>query len=131
MTQRFIIDGRLPGQNEIYKALNSHRHSGSRQKKQWTQSIAWMAIGAHLKPVTGKCRVRFLWFEPNKRRDYDNIRAGAKFVLDGRVEAKVLEDDGWRVITGLEDQFYTDKDRPRIEVEIIEEANADRPERGN
>ena len=121
MMQRFIVEGRLPGKNEMDKASNSHRHAGSRMMKTMTHSVAWMAMGASLKPVEGKCRIRFLWHEPNRRRDMDNIRAGAKFILDGLVWAKILPDDGWRVITGLEDRFLVDKQRPRIEVEIIEE----------
>jgi Holliday junction resolvase RusA-like endonuclease len=80
-----------------------------------------MARAAGLEPVTGKCVVRCLWFEKDKRRDPDNIRVGIKYILDGLVEAGVLPTDGWKYITGLEDRFYVDKERPRVEIEIIEE----------
>ena len=118
--QSFEIPGRLPGQNDMTQANRSHRYAGSSQKKKWTTVVHLAALAAGIKPV-GRCRIRYRWYEPNRRRDLDNIRSGSKFILDGLVVAGVLEDDGWRVITGLEDTFSVDKKNPRIIVEIIEE----------
>jgi len=72
--------------------------------------------------VKGKCVVRFLFFEKNKRRDPDNISSIArKSILDGLVKAGILPTDGWKCIAGLEDRFHIDNQRPRVEVEIIPE----------
>jgi Holliday junction resolvase RusA-like endonuclease len=119
--QRLIIEGALPSLNEIIAAAKSHWAAYAKEKRQRTTSIALLATIAKLKPVSGPCVVRCLWYEKDRRRDPDNVRVGMKFVLDGLVEAGVLPSDGWAVITGLEDRFYVDKERPRIEVEIIPE----------
>ena len=120
--QRFTVKGRLPGQNEMIKAAKIGRRGGaySSEKKKLTTSVALMALSAGLTPVEGRCFIRFLWHEPNKRRDYDNIRAGAKYILDGLVEAGIIQDDGWRCVTGLDDRFFKDKEDPRVVVQIIE-----------
>jgi len=54
------------------------------------------------------------------RRDRDNIAAGRKFVQDALVRCKVLQNDGWKEITGFSDDWAVDKARPRVEIEIIE-----------
>ena len=121
--QQFTVEGRLPGQNEMIASAKVGYRGGaySSKKKKLTKMVSWTAIAAKLKPVVGMCAIRFLWYEPNKRRDYDNIRAGAKYLLDGLVDSGIIEDDGWRCVTGLEDRFYSDKENPRVVVEIIEE----------
>lgn len=65
-------------------------------------------------------RILFRWYEPNKKRDLDNICSAKKFIQDALVKMGVLQGDGWRHIIGFSDEFYIDKDNPRIEVEIKE-----------
>ena len=61
----------------------------------------------------------YRWYEPNKRRDLDNVSSyGRKVIQDALVEVGVLKDDSWKQITGFTDAFYVDKKNPRIEVEI-------------
>jgi hypothetical protein len=119
--QRLVILGSFPGLNNIVETAKRHWAGYSTEKKKKTTSVAIMARAAKLKTVTGKCIVRCLWFEKDKRRDPDNIRVGIKYILDGLVEAGVLPTDGWKCITALEDRFHVDKERPRVEIEIIEE----------
>lgn len=119
--QRLVLLGVFPGLNNIIETAKKHWSGYSAEKKKLTTSVAIMAKVAKLKPVTGKCMVRCLWFEKDKRRDPDNIRVGIKYILDGLVEAGILPTDGWKCITGLEDRFHIDNQRPRVEVEIIPE----------
>src|SRR5699024_12666172 len=73
--------------------------------------------GVHIRrPVM----MRYLWVEPDRRRDRDNITAGRKFVQDALVRCKVLQNDGWKEIAGFSDDWAVDKARPRVEIEIIE-----------
>lgn len=66
--------------------------------------------------------VRYTWYEPNARRDKDNISGyGRKVIQDALVRGGFLAGDGWRDIIGFSDEFHVDRERPRIEVEIIEE----------
>ena len=66
--------------------------------------------------ITKPVIIRYRWYEPNNRRDLDNISSfGRKVIQDALVQTKVL-----RYITGFQDAFFVDKERPRIEVEIEE-----------
>lgn len=62
--------------------------------------------------------VKITWYEPNKRRDVDNVQFAVKFILDALVELKVLEDDNQKCITAISHEVKVDKDNPRIEVEL-------------
>jgi Holliday junction resolvase RusA-like endonuclease len=63
-------------------------------------------------------RLKFNWYMPNKKQDPDNISFQKKFVLDGMIKAKFLENDGWKQILGFSDYFDVDKDNPRVEIEV-------------
>ena len=63
----------------------------------------------------------YRWYEPNRKRDLDNISSfGRKVIQDALVESGVLADDGWKHIKGFSDEFYVDPCNPRIEVTITE-----------
>lgn len=90
------VPGPLPGMNEIVDAAKSGRgkfNAYSRMKSTWTGLVENLAKRAKLSCVPGPARVHFRWLERDKRRDPDNVTAGAKFVLDGLVKAGVLESD--------------------------------------
>jgi Holliday junction resolvase RusA-like endonuclease len=68
-----------------------------------------------------KVRIDYVWYEKNKKRDYDNISGfGRKVIQDALVENGVICNDGWKNISGFSDLFYVDKENPRIEVIITE-----------
>jgi Holliday junction resolvase RusA-like endonuclease len=60
----------------------------------------------------------FRWYEPNKKRDLDNICFAKKFILDALVSNEIIVADGWRCVKGFTDNFFIDKEKPRIEVDI-------------
>ena len=67
--------------------------------------------------------MEYLWVEPNRRRDLDNISSfGRKVIQDALVDTGVLKDDGWKYVVGFSDKFDVDKKNPRIEV-LIREAD--------
>ena len=45
---------------------------------------------------------------------------GRKVIQDALVKCGVLKDDGWDYVIGFTDQFFCDRNEPRIEV-LIEE----------
>ena len=111
------IPGRLPGLNEIIAAAKSHYAKYSNEKKEYTEEVAWLAKQARL-PRFEKAYLIITWFEPNGRRDPDNVMAGQKFILDGLVQAGVLPGDSQKYIQGIYHRFRVDRKNPRIEVEI-------------
>ena len=120
MIQRFEIKGRLPGANEYQAACRRFAKEGARMKREATEAVAWSAKVAHLKPMRAPVMVRITWIEPNMRRDKDNIRFGAKFVLDGLQEAGVIGNDNWKWIAGISDDYRVNTVDPRVIVELEE-----------
>lgn len=70
---------------------------------------------------TKKVFIQYTFFEPNTRRDKDNISGYFhKIFQDTLVECGCLEDDDWKHIHGMADYFEVDAKYPRIEI-VIEE----------
>ena len=88
--QRFTVIGRFPALNDIVAAAKQHWSAYSKEKAERTTYVGIMARAAKLTPITGRCMVRCLWYEKDKRRDPDNVRVGIKFILDGLVQAGIL-----------------------------------------
>lgn len=59
------------------------------------------------------------WYEPNDRKDIDNITFATKFIQDSLVRTGILEDDSRKYINQVNHTVFTDKENPRIEVEIL------------
>lgn len=119
MVKKFIIPGQLPNLNDYTKACRTNKFAGAKMKKD-AEKIVSAYISQQLKGVQfpGKVRIYFTWYEPNRRRDIDNVAFAKKFVLDALVSAGVLKSDGWNGVAGFTDVFMVDRHNPRIEVEI-------------
>ena len=122
MQHKFIIKGRLDGLNEYTSANRANPYKGGKMKKDNEEFVIWsirqQIRGLHINvPVV----LKYDFYEPNKRRDLDNISSFAhKVIQDALVKTNVLKNDGWNEIISYIDQFYLDKKNPRIEVTIVE-----------
>ena len=121
MGVKLIIPGRLPGLNDMIDAARGNKYEAARQKKENTELVMWYAKKAKL-PKMKRVNVSVVWYEPNEKRDPDNVEAGIKFLLDGLVSAGVLANDGRKQIGTIKHDVLVDKDKPRIEIEIEEVA---------
>ena len=124
MTATFTISGRMTGANEYIRELNSDRNAGNRIKRRETDRAAWSARAAHMPTFFRPVQVSFLWVEPNRRRDLDNVAFAKKFVLDGLVRAQVIANDTAACVTALHDRFAYDREHPRVEVTVTDEVGA-------
>lgn len=119
---KLIIHGKLDGLNNYISACRTNHYKGASMKahneKMVISEIYRQMRGQHFrKPVF----MRYTWYEPNRRRDLDNVSSfGRKVIQDALVKTHVLDNDGWKQIKGFSDAFYVDAKRPRIEVEIEE-----------
>lgn len=113
------IKGRLPSLNEYTRACRGSKYTGAKMKKEAEELIGWH-IKAQLKEshFDAPVRMAFRWYEPNGRRDLDNICFAKKFILDALVANGILDDDDWKHIKGFTDEFFIDSKDPRIEVDI-------------
>ena len=120
-TDTVVIPGELPDLNQIISASKDHWGSYSSLKKTNTQIVAYCAKQA-TKRKYKKIDLDITWYCKNKRKDKDNIMAGTKFILDGLVMARIIQNDGWAHIGEIRHRFMVDKQDPRVEVRITEVA---------
>lgn len=50
-------------------------------------------------------RIKFIWIEANKRRDYDNTAFAKKFCLDALQSCGKLKNDNRKWVVGFSDDF--------------------------
>ena len=124
MEYLLTIPGTLNNLNDYISAERTNRHKGAKMKANNGDIVA-IAIRQCMRGVKIEKPVfmEYLWVEPNKRRDKDNISSfGRKVIQDALVQCGVLKDDGWEYVVGFSDKFDVDKKNPRIEV-LIREAD--------
>ena len=122
MEYKFTIDGRLDGLNEYTAANRTNPHKGGDMKNKNELIITW-SIRQQLKKlhIASQIHITYKFYEKNTRRDLDNIAGTAhKFIQDSLVKCGVIDNDGWKNIKGFSDEFYVDKEKPRIEVILME-----------
>ena len=114
-----VIPGTLPGLNDMIDAARTSKYTSARQKKDNTELVAWCAKKAKI-PTLAKIGLIITWYEPNMKRDPDNVQAGVKYIWDGLVVAGALINDGWKQQGPVQHIMAVDRDRPRVEIEITE-----------
>lgn len=120
----FFVPGPLPNLNDMLAARGSNfqgnkGNSFARMKKEWESLIVEIILAAKIKR-RDRVWVAFEWREKDRRRDPDNIAAAKKFILDAMVTAGVIENDGWKQISGWSDRFSIDKKHPGVAVEVLD-----------
>jgi len=116
------IPGELPDLNTYINKQRANRFYGNKIKQEATELVEWYCKGKS-KITKYPINITFNWYCKSKRKDKDNIRFGAKFILDGMQKAGIIRNDGWSEIGSLVDNYYVDKKNPRIEVEISNQTN--------
>jgi len=129
MQYKLTIPGTLPNLNDYLKAERQTIRAGGKfttrgnELKQTSQDYIIYYIRQQLRGVhiTKPVRLNYTIFEPNHKRDLDNVSAFIhKTVQDSLVLVGILDNDGWKNIKGFTDDFAVDKGSPRIEVVIVE-----------
>ena len=118
MEYRLTIYGRLPGLNDMIEADRRDRRAGNRLKQESQETIRLYILRdlKHLK-IEKPVELHYYFYEPNRRRDLDNISGYAhKVTQDALVASGVLKNDGWSNIVGMKDSFFVDARNPRSEV---------------
>lgn len=121
MKQLLTVEGRLAGMNEILGSANRHWAAGYRLKKSNMSRVCGACIACRIKPIPRDIKpcITIKCYEPNARRDEDNVKAGAaKIILDALQEQGILAGDGRKYITLVQPCVEVDRQSPRIEVTI-------------
>jgi hypothetical protein len=130
----FFIPGKVPSMNEL---LSSKVNTGQNIKVPWLlgkklkkQNFAWSKYNDIKKEWTNKvlkfkdglvfadsAYFSYVMFEESMRRDPSNIAASAiKFIEDGLMKAKIIPNDGWQNVLGINSYWVLRKTNPGIHV---------------
>lgn len=113
---------KFPGLNDYVKSCRGGWKSGNGTIHEAEHEI--IKSLHDLKPLKTPVTLYYYFFEPDRRRDKDNISGFFhKVFQDSLVKAKLLQNDGWNEIEGFSDYFKTDKNDPRIEIIILEKGD--------
>lgn len=114
---KFTIHGRLDGLNEYTKVSRGNKYASNAMKHRNEKIILEGIREAKLKAIDKyPVKLNITWYEPNLRRDVDNITMAVKFILDALVKDGVLIDDSQKYVKEINHEVKVDKDFPRIEV---------------
>ena len=118
---KLVYRGRLPAMNEIIGANRRNFYMGNKLKQKTQQDIMTQFLpqkrGTEFQE---KVNMRIWFYEPNQRRDEDNVKSGLKFLLDALQELKILKNDSPRYLHIVSDEVFVDRENPRIEIELEE-----------
>ena len=115
------VEGRMPSLNDYIRAERANRYKAAAVKKRETARVRAACIEQRAPRFDRPVTVRTTFYEPDARRDADNVGFARKFVLDGLVLAGVIKDDSRRYVRQCPDRVLTDKARPRVVVEVSDE----------
>lgn len=115
---KLVIKGTLPGRNEAENAARTHWSKGRDFKRTWTDYVACQAMGQCAAPFEGIAKASVTFYEPNRKRDQDNVISGLKYICDGLVAAGIIHNDSPRYLRFDGVRVDYDRDNPRIEVEL-------------
>lgn len=116
----FTIPGELTDLNTYISAERSNRFKGASVKKSQMNIVSGCILEARLKPVKTSVYITYRFYCKNKRKDKSNVSNYAiKVIEDALVNNRIIPNDGWDDIEGFHSEFYIDKNKPRIEVEIV------------
>jgi len=104
---KVFLDYGLPGFNEIVDVSKKHWGAYAALKKKYTTLIAADLVTSGCVPdrMYDVICINILWGETAKKRDPDNVMAGAKFILDAMVNAKLIPDDSRNHVLEINHNF--------------------------
>lgn len=117
---KLIIPGRLPCMNDLIAANRLNKYAGAGvKKKTQRQIILILQPQVQGQRFTEKVNIRIEYYEKDMRRDEDNVMSAAKFILDALQDMDFILNDS-RKYVHLTQEVFTDRDNPRIEIEVNE-----------
>lgn len=116
---KFTIPGEMHTLNEYVASISHNRYAGGAMKKAETERVFWACREYKLTVRTKPVYITFKWYMKNHKKDIDNVAFAKKFILDGMVQAGVLYNDTQEWVKGFTDEFFVDKDNPRVEVSVV------------
>lgn len=108
------LDMKFVSLNEYIESERRNRYAGAAIKKQQTNSVCLLAKKNKISLKKGLYNVKFTWIKPDNKKDHDNICFAKKFILDGLVQAGIIENDTCKYIGNFIDVFVLDRSKKYI-----------------
>lgn len=110
--------------NEYINTERRNKYAAAKIKDDLTDEVAFQCELNRFEKPQGKVDMIFKWHVKG-RHDSDNIAFAKKYVLDGMVQAGLLENDNPKCVRHLKDYIYRDVKKPSLDyVEVSwEETN--------
>lgn len=100
--------------NEYINTERRNKYAAAKIKDKLTNEVAWQCKSKRCHRPIGKVDMIFKWHVKG-RHDSDNIAFAKKFVLDGMVQAGLLENDNPKCVRHLADYIYRDLKKPQVD----------------
>lgn len=91
-----IVLPELVDLNTYVTAERSNRFMGAKIKKQMTELVAAECMAQRVPKMERITLFKMVWHHKDKRKDFDNVEFGVKWIKDGMVTAGVIANDGWK-----------------------------------
>lgn len=110
----FVINTQLPSLNDYQNVCRYNRFAAAKFKKEYEEAIEWAILkgknSGTLQHITAyPVQLDIEWHEKDRRRDVDNIKSAAKFILDGMTKVRLIKDDSRKYISQIHDTIVDDK----------------------
>ncbi|CAB4128305.1 hypothetical protein UFOVP103_34 [uncultured Caudovirales phage] len=101
---------------------NAHYFQLNKEKIEWEKIVSVAVNQQNIIPVD-RCNITMeFYFKDKRRRDPDNYACCAKFILDGLVKSKIMQDDNFAVVESLTVKQGGINKKPYINI-LLEELN--------
>jgi len=91
----------------MIRVARGNKYASAKQKKKYTKMVEVELVAQDCIPLNPyrMIEIEFVWTEKGRSRDPDNVRVGAKFVLDAMVNQGIIPDDSMKHVKLLADSF--------------------------
>lgn len=120
MKQELKINFRLPSLNEYIRQCRGNRYASNKTKQDIEAQIMWLIKQQAIRPCAHPIQIAFVWHEPNRKRDKDNVAFAKKYILDSLQKSGILPNDNNDWVVGFTDKFVYGTNAG-VTVELMEE----------
>jgi|11_taG_2_1085331.scaffolds.fasta_scaffold08323_4 Holliday junction resolvase RusA-like endonuclease len=110
------LNGRIPSKKNSRVNTRSGRSFPSKKYMEWHTTAMWEVKSQKPPMEIDRCEIQLIFHMPDRRRA--DLTNKAESIMDLLVDAGVLTDDSWQVVTPITLHGFYDKENPGVEIII-------------
>lgn len=120
---RLVYKYKLPSLNDIIRAGRGTWYKQAKIKKELTETLSWIfRVQSKGKSFDKHVIIHVSCYEPNMKRDDDNVLSGAcKVILDALQVAKIIKNDSPRYVHLKPERFQSENHQYYTIIDIEED----------